>query len=56
MRVTCVCVCVAETTPTEEDWCPYFGEPMANVTVPLGREAVLTCVVRNLGQYKVSQS
>uniref|UniRef100_T1I1H8 Ig-like domain-containing protein n=1 Tax=Rhodnius prolixus TaxID=13249 RepID=T1I1H8_RHOPR len=38
---------------TEEDWIPHFGEPIANVTVPLGREAILSCTVRNLGLFKV---
>nr|XP_018912263.1 PREDICTED: protein amalgam-like [Bemisia tabaci] len=33
---------------------PSFGEPIANVTVPLGREAMMTCVVNDLGTYKVA--
>lgn len=33
---------------------PKFGEPISNVTVPVGREAVLTCAVENLSTYKVS--
>ncbi|KAF6208627.1 hypothetical protein GE061_017085 [Apolygus lucorum] len=37
----------------DEDWSPQFAEPIANVTVALGREAVLSCTVRNLGQLKV---
>ncbi|XP_014255975.1 lachesin-like [Cimex lectularius] len=37
----------------EEDWNPQFGEPISNVTVPLGREAVLSCAVKNLGHFKV---
>ncbi|XP_066954068.1 lachesin-like [Macrobrachium rosenbergii] len=32
---------------------PEFGGAIKNVTVPLGREAVLSCVVDNLGEYKV---
>lgn len=32
---------------------PDFAEPIGNVTVPVGREAVLSCTVSNLGQYKV---
>lgn len=33
---------------------PEFSSPIGNVTVPLGREAVLTCAVTNLGNYRVS--
>nr|CAD7196090.1 unnamed protein product [Timema douglasi] len=32
---------------------PKFGEPIINVTVPVGREATLTCVVDDLATYKV---
>ncbi|XP_039951272.1 lachesin-like isoform X2 [Bactrocera tryoni] len=32
---------------------PKFGEPLQNVTVPVGREAVLQCVVDNLQTYKI---
>ncbi|XP_063230542.1 lachesin-like [Bacillus rossius redtenbacheri] len=32
---------------------PDFSQPIRNVTVPLGREAVLTCSVAHLGNYKV---
>jgi hypothetical protein len=32
---------------------PDFNEPIKNVTVPVGREAVLSCLVTELGQYKV---
>lgn len=32
---------------------PDFSEPIRNVTVPLGREAVLSCVISNLAEYKV---
>ncbi|XP_069173872.1 lachesin [Procambarus clarkii] len=35
------------------DALPRFQEPIKNVTVPLGREAVLSCIVENLGEYKV---
>nr|CAD7452203.1 unnamed protein product [Timema tahoe] len=31
---------------------PKFGEPIINVTVPVGREATLTCVVDDLATYK----
>ncbi|XP_017474591.1 PREDICTED: uncharacterized protein LOC108365142, partial [Rhagoletis zephyria] len=31
---------------------PKFGEPLQNVTIPVGREAILQCVVDNLQTYK----
>lgn len=31
-----------------------FVQPIANVTVPIGREAILECVVENLNGFKVS--
>ncbi|CAK9831037.1 LAC [Anthophora retusa] len=33
---------------------PMFSEPIPNVTVPLGRDVSLPCVVENLGDYKVA--
>lgn len=33
---------------------PEFVEDIKNVTVASGREAVISCVVSNLGKYKVS--
>ncbi|XP_055542497.1 lachesin-like [Wyeomyia smithii] len=33
---------------------PKFGEPIQNLTVALGREAVLICVIDNLQTYKVA--
>lgn len=33
---------------------PEFSAPIKNITVPAGREAVLTCSVTELGHYKVS--
>lgn len=33
---------------------PYFEQPVRNVTARVGRMANLTCVVENLGHYKVS--
>lgn len=33
---------------------PKFGEPIANMTVAVGREAILACQVKDLGPYKVS--
>lgn len=35
---------------------PKFAEPISNVTVTVGREATLTCVVEDLGTYKVSNA
>ena len=32
---------------------PEIPEPLPNVTVAVGREATLPCVVRNLKDYKV---
>nr|CAH0101104.1 unnamed protein product [Daphnia galeata] len=34
---------------------PHFSESIRNVTVPLGREAVLSCVINNLADYKKRQ-
>lgn len=31
-----------------------FAEPIANVTVAVGRDAALACVVENLGNHRVS--
>ncbi|KAM8717481.1 hypothetical protein ACLKA7_004212 [Drosophila subpalustris] len=33
---------------------PKFGELLQNVTIPVGREAVLQCVVDNLQTYKIA--
>ncbi|XP_061942711.1 neurotrimin-like isoform X1 [Apis cerana] len=33
---------------------PNFKEPIANVTAPVGREAILSCVVQDLAEYKVA--
>lgn len=35
---------------------PEFGDEIENVTVALGREAVLSCIVDNLGLNKVSRT
>lgn len=35
---------------------PEFIGSISNVTVPVGRDAVLVCSVKNLGKYKVSVS
>lgn len=32
---------------------PYFAMPLDNVSVPIGREATLSCVVNNLGTHKI---
>jgi len=41
-------MCIAEI--------PRFVGPVDNVTVPVGREAILACKVDSLGSYKVSQN
>lgn len=33
---------------------PDFSKAIGNITVPIGREAVLSCSVTNLGPYKVN--
>lgn len=43
---------VASFVPAMTDG-PRFAEPIPNVTVALGRDASLPCVVENLGKYKV---
>lgn len=35
---------------------PEFLNPMSNVTVALGREAILVCSVKNIGEHKVSSN
>ncbi|XP_053616824.1 lachesin-like [Plodia interpunctella] len=32
---------------------PEFGEPITNLTVPIGRDATFECIVVNLGNYRV---
>lgn len=34
---------------------PKFAEPITNVTVPVGREATIVCIVDDLGSYKVKR-
>lgn len=34
---------------------PRFAQPIPNVTVAVGRDANLPCVVEHLGTYKVSK-
>lgn len=33
---------------------PTFAKEIENATVPVGREATLSCVIYNLGNFKVS--
>ncbi|XP_034189102.1 lachesin [Osmia lignaria lignaria] len=40
------------TNPTLPDL-PSFAEPIGNVTAAIGKEAVLRCTIRKLGNYKV---
>lgn len=44
----------APTTPRPPSDAPEFEMPIVNLTVPVGREAVLSCTVDRLGKYKVS--
>ncbi|XP_065356383.1 matrix-remodeling-associated protein 5 [Calliphora vicina] len=41
-------------TSLDESDMPRFAEPVANVTVSVGRDALLACVVENLKGYKVA--
>ncbi|XP_051858479.1 lachesin isoform X2 [Drosophila albomicans] len=43
-----------QQTAQEEADMPRFAEPIANVTVSIGRDALLACVVENLKGYKVA--
>lgn len=43
-------VCIVSVLPALE---PKFAEPIPNVTIPVGRDVSLPCVVSNLGNYKV---
>ncbi|KAH8285758.1 hypothetical protein KR018_002149, partial [Drosophila ironensis] len=43
-----------QQTAQEESDFPRFAEPIANVTVSVGRDALLACVVENLKGYKVA--
>jgi len=42
-------------THSSQELIPSFAGPIQNVTVNVGREAVLECPVNFLGQYKVIQ-
>ncbi|XP_037032212.1 neurotrimin isoform X2 [Bradysia coprophila] len=43
----------ANSLPQDKDL-PKFGERLQNITVPVGRDAVLICVVDNLQTYKIA--
>ncbi|KAH8353749.1 hypothetical protein KR059_002613, partial [Drosophila kikkawai] len=43
-----------QQTAQEDSDFPRFAEPIANVTVSVGRDALLACVVENLKGYKVA--
>ncbi|EDW37132.1 GL25686 [Drosophila persimilis] len=43
-----------QQTAQEDADFPRFAEPIANVTVSIGRDALLACVVENLKGYKVA--
>ncbi|XP_030748206.1 lachesin-like [Sitophilus oryzae] len=63
--VTCCFLCLTLAVSTfqafQEEWStvhlleePEFAAPINNLTVPVGREAILSCTVNNLGKYKVA--
>lgn len=35
---------------------PDFAEPIQNITVPVGRDAIFKCLVTNLGGYRVCKT
>ncbi|CAK1598807.1 unnamed protein product [Parnassius mnemosyne] len=45
------CLLIGTGATTHE---PGFSAPIANVTAPLGREAIMACTVQNLSTYKVA--
>ncbi|XP_073979202.1 neurotrimin-like isoform X2 [Rhodnius prolixus] len=47
-----IVLCIANTAPGDGGL-PEFAFPIGNLTTPVGREAVLSCTVDNLGKYKV---
>lgn len=56
LLINCLLVDATHTSPrlhTDGDM-PRFAEPIANVTVSIGRDALLACVVENLKGYKVA--
>ena len=42
-----------ERTPSSPTLRPEIPEALPNITVAVGREAILPCVVKNLKDYKV---
>ena len=43
----------ASLQPAESRSQPVLIDPMNNETVPVGRDAILQCIVKNLQDYKV---
>ncbi|XP_076619829.1 lachesin isoform X2 [Colletes latitarsis] len=61
MQCTMLChralvVLFAVNVPIVTGFEPDFVHPLQNVTIPQGRDASFTCVVNNLGGYRVSPS
>ncbi|CAH0553574.1 unnamed protein product [Brassicogethes aeneus] len=59
--VPLLAVLVTSLHAFQEDWStariveePEFLTPIHNLTIPVGREAILSCTVSNLGRYKVA--
>ncbi|XP_025833290.1 neurotrimin-like [Agrilus planipennis] len=53
--ITCCCFCWASVSNGEPNsGGPRFNGPISNVTVPVGRDAMLKCSVDNLSIYKVA--
>ncbi|XP_018347491.1 PREDICTED: neurotrimin-like [Trachymyrmex septentrionalis] len=51
--VFCVATWVSALNDPSSDL-PRFGKPLNNLTVSVGREAIFTCIVEDLGPYKVA--
>ncbi|XP_074114441.1 lachesin [Cotesia typhae] len=51
--IVCVLASVNAFTDPAADL-PSFGKPLNNLTISVGREAIFTCIVENLGPYKVA--
>ncbi|XP_057335398.1 lachesin-like isoform X1 [Microplitis mediator] len=51
--IICVLASVNAFTDPAADL-PRFGKPLNNLTISVGREAIFTCIVENLGPYKVA--
>lgn len=52
MLKKCTNLGLGQQQPLEQE--PEFLQPLDNLTVTQGRDVQFTCVVNNLGQYKVS--